>query len=279
MNNQNKKNFFFTLWLHWRQRPHRSCWPEARRCLWVRPPWWWCGRWTRWRRGRCRSRHWPEPLLFQFHSETENLKSKRKRGENWSYTPSQVSCRIFFLFFFASAGGWRWDSNIWHPINTHADLWPTLWSYLRPDQHGNWLMLSGHHSFFFFFCSSGCRLEFPSAAESAHAAAAPEHIKRAQRLWNQTFQPSFLGVRGRPWVCISTARGSILRWAVAERVTLCNASEPEVLFSAKSMRVSFLLLPPRAGDDTGVRWLPRGAGLKSIADENEPRCGQTRRRE
>lgn len=133
--------------------------------------------------------------------------------------------------------------------------------------------------FFFFFCSSGCRLEFPSAAESAHAAAAPEHIKRAQRLWNQTFQPSFLRVRGRPWVCISTARGSILRWAVAERVTLCNASEPEVLFSAKSMRVSFLLLPPRAGDDTGVRWLPRGAGFKSIADENEPRCRQTRRRE
>lgn len=36
---------------------------------------------------------------------------------------------------------------------------------------------------FFFFCSSGCRLEFPSAAKSARAAV-PEHIKRAQRLWN-----------------------------------------------------------------------------------------------
>lgn len=71
-----------TLLRHWRQHPRPNCWPKAHPSLSGRPPWWWCGRWRRWRRGRYRSRRSPELLPFPFRSETGNLEMKEENQKN-----------------------------------------------------------------------------------------------------------------------------------------------------------------------------------------------------
>lgn len=298
MNNQKIKRWektargpHFTWLHHWHQHRRRSCWPAAHRSLSGRPPWWWCGRWTRWKQGRYRSRRWPEPLPFLFRSETENLRIKesRRKKNKWlnqgmqkkqekkkHHYPKLKKCHAFFC---VSAGGWRGDSNMWRAIKTRVDLSVTHWTWQIICSKSTliWLMLlrripaafnSSTHLWPSFWVSTCCR-----AATWAHTPA-QGHIKRAQRLWNRTFQASFPG--SRTFVdLISTARYLFLRWAVAERVSLWNLNEQKCYFQQKVW--AFLSLPEPV-TKRGVCWLPRGDGFKSIADENEPKCRQTQRR-
>lgn len=132
---------------------------------------------------------------------------------------------------------WRPSHKIPAALNSSTFLWPS-----------SWVSIHRH------------------AATSTHTST--EHIKRAQCLWNQIFQASFLG----SWTLIDLI--SIVRYLF--KGAWCWVSKSvefehgEVLFSAKNEGFSL-----RAGDEMGLASPPRRDGFKSTADENEPQCKRT----